>query len=251
MEDTEFDKMIKSKEFISYRNDLRNKYNIHICLEESYDFYNLVNDYSKLNYSERPDMYVQHDNFIIGIEDFRFSAYPEGKKGNVMNKTIAENDKNTHDEYTSTGNNHYSNYINIEMNKNNYETNFIRNFDNHYNKIKEYKMNLNGLNTNNKIVFLIRDDTIDGAGIYNNNDYLFYNPTMNYRILNYLKDKSDVYGFIFKTNLINGVKQYLYLENKPEKIANLLKKNNSFFNCEIVQEGFSRHISYYNLGDEE
>ena len=78
----------------------------------------------------------------------------------------------------------------------------------------------------------MQDCTLDNINIKYDSRCINYNPTMNKRILEFLRDKNDVDAFIFQVNNYEKCDFY-YLENTNNNIEKLFKENEKYFKCQI------------------
>lgn len=121
---------------------------------------------------DRPDIVLKNNEFIIGIEHFRFDSYNQ-KKGSVQETQIGRFEQEYNDFILQNNLQiqqypiHSSTKIEGEMNINNYVRKFFKTFINHYKKIDDYKHSISHkYNVNEdqiKVGFLIEDSTRVGT----------------------------------------------------------------------------------------
>ena len=221
-------------------------------VEDSSEVYRNVHKIKNLKSFECPDMYIELEEKVIGIEQFEFSAYSSNKKGdNIKRKVFEIEQENIKKIDDIKVNNYFENYIETDISRFNYEKNFIKNFDKHYFRIQEYKSNLSRINNNVEIYFLICDETVDGTGIYVDNNYEFYVPIMNKNILEYLLQHQEVNGIIFQCSCVYNKKLFYYLKNTKQNIDKLLKENTKYFNLELEKENFTNINSYWRFSEDD
>lgn len=247
-------KNLKNEETKNFAFNLRYYNGYEKSLGNSMEIRQNIINVSKLRGFERPDMYIELEDEIIGIEQFEFSSYTINKKGNTIKRKLnlieQENLKNRD---FSKDNDYFLTYVETDISKENYEKNFIKVFESHYKNIKEYKKNLRNKFCSNKeknikIYFLICDETVDGTGVINKNgEYEFYIPAMNKKILEFLAEHSEVYGIIFQCSCVYNKKLFYYLKNNKENIEFLLQEYKDYFDLELVKENFTNVESYWRL----
>lgn len=247
-------KNLKNEETKNFAFNLRYYNGYEKSLGDSIEIRKNIINISKLRGFERPDMYIELKDEIIGIEQFEFSSYTITKKGNTTKRKLGmieqENLKNRN---FSKNNDYFITYVETDMSKENYEKNFIKVFESHYKNIKEYKENLRNKFSNNnekniKIYFLICDETIDGTRVVNKRgEYESYIPVMSKKILEFLAKHNEVDGIIFQCNCVYNKKLFYYLKNNKENIEILLQKYKDYFDLEIVKENFTNLESYWRL----
>lgn len=225
-------------------------------LFDSYEIYeNVKSNIKKLKSYENPDLYIELEDKVIGIEQFEFSSYSSSKKGNKIKRKISEIDNNNYKDFINNENNKNNNYfiteVKTDTSKSNYENNFINTFEKHYERIEKYKENLKQFNKDIDIYFLICDETVEGTGIMIDGNYEFYVPTMNETILKHLKKRPNVNGLIFQCNCVYNKKLFYYLKNTSDNIEKLLKENKKYFNVELVQENFKRINSFWGFNEND
>ncbi len=246
-------KNLKNEETKNFAFNLRYYNGYEKTLGNSIEIRRNIIDVSKLRGFERPDMYIELEDEIIGIEQFEFSSYSNTKKGNTIKRKLniieQENLKNRD---FSKNNDYFATYVETDISRENYENNFIKVFESHYENIKEYKENLKNEFKDSKkkikIYFLICDETIDGTGVINKKgNYEFYVPTMNKTILEFLLKHSEVDGIIFQCSCVFNKKLFYYLKNNEDNIKYLLQEYKDYFELELVKENFTNIESYWRL----
>ncbi len=245
-------KNFKNEETKAFAYNLRYYNGYEKNVADSIEVYRNVHKIQNLKSFESPDMYIDLEDKVIGIEQFEFSAYSSNKKGDSIKRKVfeieQENIKKIDD---NKANNYFENYIETDISRSNYEKNFIKNFDKHYCRIQEYKSNLSRINNNVEIYFLICDETVDGTGIYVDNNYEFYVPIMNKNILEYLLQHQEVNGLIFQCSCVYNKKLFYYLKNIKQNIDKLLKENTKYFNLELEKENFTNINSYWRFSEND
>jgi hypothetical protein len=245
-------KNFKNEETKAFAYNLRYYNGYEKNVADSIEVYRNVHKIQNLKSFECPDMYIELEDKVIGIEQFEFSAYSSNKKGDSIKRKVfeieQENIKKIDD---NKANNYFENYIETDISRSNYEKNFIKNFDKHYCRIQEYKSNLSRINNNVEIYFLICDETVDGTGIYVDNNYEFYVPIMNKNILEYLLQHQEVNGIIFQCSCVYNKKLFYYLKNTKQNIDKLLKENTKYFNLELEKENFTNINSYWRFSEDD
>ena len=245
-------KNFKNEETKAFAYNLRYYNGYEKNVADSIEVYRNVHKIQNLKSFESPDMYIDLEDKVIGIEQFEFSAYSSNKKGDSIKRKVfeieQENIKKIDD---NKANNYFENYIETDISRSNYEKNFIKNFDKHYCRIQEYKSNLSRINNNVEIYFLICDETVDGTGIYVDNNYEFYVPIMNKNILEYLLQHQEVNGIIFQCSCVYNKKLFYYLKNTKQNIDKLLKENTKYFNLELEKENFTNINSYWRFSEDD
>lgn len=226
----------KQNEAKELRNNLRLYGNNYTILEDSLEVYNdIKNNINIIKQYERPDMYINLENLAIGIENFKFSSYQTNKDGD---KCIEEQEmfyKNNENKFLKDKKMLYDDKtINTQKNMQFYEDNFIKVFTKHYNNISEYKNKLKKFSNNVKLYFNIVDETMEKNEIEINDRKVLFNFYMNEKILNFLKNKTDIDGIIYQCNDVGKIKFY-YLKINANNIESLLKKNKKYFNKELLE----------------
>ena len=245
-------KNFKNKETREFAYNLKYYNGYEKNVEDSIEVYRNVHKIQNLKSFECPDMYIELEDKAIGIEQFEFSAYRSTSKGDSIKRKVFEiEQENIKKIADNKANNYFENYIETDISRPNYEKNFIKNFDKHYCRIQEYKSNLSKINKNIEIYFLICDKTVDGTGIYVNNNYEFYVPTMNKNILEHLLQHQEVGGLIFQCSCVYDKKLFYYLKNTKQDIDKLLKENIKYFDIELEKENFTNINSYWRLGEDD
>ena len=207
-----------------------------ICYLENCEneFQSIFDNVNLIKQFDSPDLYLEIKDEIIGIENFKFSAYKTSKKGDSSKKEqenffLINESRFVKFEKSCL---YEERKLESEKSVNNYEKNFIDVFNKHYQKVKKYKENLKKFSKKIKIFFYIEDITIEKNEIKYNNKNILYNFTMNKTILDFLKDKKEIDGIIFRCNDIEKSKIYcLKLNNEDIKI--LIEKNKQYFNLEF------------------
>ena len=145
-------KNLKNKESRSFAYNLRYYNGYEKNVEDSIEVYRNVHKIQNLKSFECPDMYIELEDKVIGIEQFEFSAYSSNKKGDSIKRKIFDIEQDNIKKIDNNkANNHFENYIETDISRSNYEKNFIKNFDKHYCRIHEYKSNLSRINKNVEI----------------------------------------------------------------------------------------------------
>ena len=245
-------KNFKNEETKAFAYNLRYYNGYEKNVADSIEVYRNVHKIQNLKSFEFPDMYIDLEDKVIGIEQFEFSAYSSNKKGDSIKRKVFEiEQENIKKIDNNKANNYFENYIETDISRSNYEKNFIKNFDKHYCRIQEYKSNLSRINNNVEIYFLICDETVDGTGIYVDNNYEFYVPIMNKNILEYLLQHQEVNGLIFQCSCVYNKKLFYYLKNIKQNIDKLLKENTKYFNLELEKENFTNINSYWRFSEND
>ena len=245
-------KNFKNEETKAFAYNLRYYNGYEKNVEDSIEVYRNVHKIQNLKSFECPDMYIELEDKVIGIEQFEFSAYSSNKRGDNIKRKVFEIEKENIKKIDDIkANNYFENYVETDISRFNYEKNFIKNFDKHYCRIQEYKSNLSRINNNVEIYFLICDETVDGTGIYVDNNYEFYVPIMNKNILEYLLQHQEVNGLIFQCRCVYNKKLFYYLKNTKQNIDKLLKENTKYFNLELEKENFTNINSYWRFSEND
>lgn len=205
----------------------------------------------KMNAFEKPDMYAEFDDKIIGVEVFEFSSYKNNKKGDTFryNSKIIDN-QNTK-EHMMTRKNYFSTHITPDSSLKYYEDNFKKIFIKHYGEINNYKDNLSAKSKEVEIYFLIKDTTIGGNIIIYNNEPKIFNPTMSKKVLSILKNSTDVSGFIFQCTTVFNQNVFFYLKNSKNNIEKIYNENKKYFGIELEKNDFTIINSFYSFEEEE
>lgn len=208
-----------------------------ICYLENCEntFQSIFDNINLIKQFDSPDLYLKIKDEVIGIENFKFSAYKTiRKKGDYSKKEQEEFFLTNENEFEKCekGLLYKEKYLKSEKSVNDYEKNFIAVFNNHYQKVKKYKENLKKFSKKIKIFFYIEDITTENNEIKYNNRNILYNFTMNKNILDFLKDKKEIDGIIFRCNDIEKSRIYC-LKLNGEDIEILMEKNKQYFNLEF------------------
>ena len=203
-----------------------------------------------MNAFEKPDMYAEFDDKVIGIEVFEFSSYRHNKKGDSARYlTKIVDDKNLK-EHIKIGKDYFIEHIATNSSLKDYEDNFEKIFSKHYKEVNTYKNNLIDKGKEVEIYFLIKDTTIDGNIIIYHNKPIFFNPTMSEKVLNIIKNSLDVKGFIFQCSAVFNQNVFFYLKNSKNNIEKLYNENKKYFGIELEKNDFTRTTSFYSLEEE-
>lgn len=203
-----------------------------------------------LNAFEKPDMYAEFDDKVIGIEVFEFSSYKNYRKGDSARYLTKIVDADNLKERRNTGKNYFSTHISTNSSLKNYEDNFEKIFNKHYKEVNNYKNNLSDKSKKVEIYFLIKDTTVDGNVIIYNNKPILFNPTMSNKVLNIVKNSSDVSGFIFQCSTVFNQNVFFYLKNSKENIEKLYNENKKYFGIELEKNDYTRINSFYSFEEE-
>ena len=69
-------------------------------LGDSYEIYNNIKqNIQKLKSFEAPNLYIELDDKVIGIEYFEFCSYKTNRKGNSIKRKLEEIDKENHEDF--------------------------------------------------------------------------------------------------------------------------------------------------------
>ena len=223
-----------------------------IVLYDSYDVRKIFENIDLIKPFEKPDMYFELEDVIIGIEQFSFSSSPKNKEGDWLTYNSKIVDENIQQEHIKTGKNKFCEHIEVKSSLNDYNNSFCETFEDHSKKISTYKTHLKDIcSKKTEIYFLISDMTIDGNIIMYNGNPIFFNPTMSKKILDSIKKHHEIDGFIFECSAVFNQYIYFYLKNTEDNLNKLYEENKKYFGIELEPNNFTRQTTFYRYKDDE
>lgn len=186
---------------------------------------------------ERPDLYGEFKNKLIGLEHFEFDSYKSlaRKKGSDYKKKESQI-KKEFDNLTKLQmkESFYKNYnISNTASKENFLDNFKKKFENHYAKIDAYFNNLSLINPKieKEIWFFIEDESPLGSYTISREEGLKIVKPFQF---------TEIQEFLLKHNLVKKI-LYGYFNGRESKL--LLIDND--------KEAYNRFIIDYKMADDE
>ena len=203
---------------------------------------NLIN---KLQKYEKPDIIIEYEDKIIGIEHFEFDSSINNKKGSEFRIEESRINKSIADKIDVFKNENHKNYNVISTNNslNNYNNNFIKNYKIHYKKVKDYisriEKKFNKSKDNIEIILFAEDVNIFG-NIHRDEKniinplYPFYSSD----VIELLKNSNDIKYLIIGMEFLD--KKIIYiLENEIEILKQLEKDADKIKEDEYVKMDLS------------
>lgn len=179
-----------------------------------------------LIYKDKPDLVVNTDSCLLGIEYFEIDNSFADRKGSRQRKEVAEKRMQLVKEYPKKLS---TKKIYDKHSFFNYKVSFYKNFNLHYKKNSEYLSNIQSFfnaNKDKKIAYFIDDTTIHGNYVKYGLQLIPIYPFKINQILNFLSKKTEVSYFFFR-NLNTDDKTIYVLKNDKQTIK-LLKEEFGF-----------------------
>ena len=200
---------------------------------------------NKMQKYEKPDIIIEYEDKIIGIEHFEFDSSINNKKGSEFRIEESRINKSIADKIDVFKNENHKNYNVISTNNslNNYNNNFIKNYKIHYKKVKDYisriEKKFNKSKDNIEIILFAEDVNIFG-NIYRDEKniinplYPFYSSD----VIELLKNSNDIKYLIIGMEFLD--KKIIYiLENEIEILKQLEKDADKIKEDEYVKMDLS------------
>lgn len=202
---------------------------------------------SKMQKYEKPDIIIEDEDKIIGIEHFEFDSSINSKKGSEFRIKEYRINKSIEDKIDVIKNEKYKNHnvISTSNSLNNYNNNFIRNYKIHYKKVNDYisriEKKFNKSRDNIQVIFFAEDVNVFGNVYKDEQDiikplYPFYSSD----VIELLKNSNDIKYLIIGMDYFD--KKIIYiLENEIEILEQIKKDAYKIKEDEYVKMNVSVH----------